>query len=405
MHISNTIVNDTEGQTVAYARQILDETEGKKQDQINRELREALSGIVGETDIERLDFTTSEIGDVIACRKPSFYRVTESGKSVGVMFAMSDSMGHVVTQVLYTNYLLTEDGQIDISLHVDDTLFTYIRRYNTGKGPLEQEAMTWSAWEEREQSDGSGGGSIDTALIAELQKEIQDISTKLDNLESGSTKLSAIINAALRPASGIVSGMCMEIAGGENAVDLSGAAITETFSGDRTPLNPTVDVALAFSTNGGTLGAVTTTDTSISQRLTLPQEVGRVKVTLTATKSGVVKSASESVSQNLRKHFSFLDADPASFTELLYGASHFSDSVACTVTVPASGEGYKHIYIAIPEAMSVSGIIQPDALNAPLVIEQAGEITRTLGDNAFVYKLYKSVDTIDCSKSKRLAIS
>ena len=55
--------------------------------------------------------------------------------------------------------------------------------------------------------------------------------------------------------------------------------------------------------------------------------------------------------------------------------------------------------------MTITRIVQPDALNAPLAITQIGTVNRTVGGNTYSYKLYQSVDEIDASVNKRLTIS
>ena len=107
---------------------------------------------------------------------------------------------------------------------------------------------------------------------------------------------------------------------------------------------------------------------------------------------------------NLRKYFGFSE----NLTEITaLEASHFSNSVACTITIPAnlSGNKYKAIYFAVPAEMTISDVRQPDALNAPLEFIFINEESRLINGISYKYKIYKSRDLIDSTISKRLTIS
>ena len=106
---------------------------------------------------------------------------------------------------------------------------------------------------------------------------------------------------------------------------------------------------------------------------------------------------------NLRKFFGFADETPADVTTL--DVSDFSNSVGCTVTIPANGQGFKHIYFAVPNNMTITRVVQPDALNAPLAITQIGTVERVINGTSYGYKLYQSTDLIDATEPKRLTIS
>ena len=115
-------------------------------------------------------------------------------------------------------------------------------------------------------------------------------------------------------------------------------------------------------------------------------------------------AASVTANMNLRKYFGFSEE----LTDItILGTSHFSNSVACTVTIPAnpSGDKYKAIYFAVPADMAISDIKQPDALNAPLAFKFVNETYRIIDGVSYTYKIYKSTDLIDSTISKRLTIS
>ena len=136
----------------------------------------------------------------------------------------------------------------------------------------------------------------------------------------------------------------------------------------------------------------------------LPSEVGSFTTTFTVEYNGVTKTASVTANMNLRKYFGFSEE----LTDItVLGTSHFSNSVACTVTIPAnpSGDKYKAIYFAVPVDMAISDIKQPDALNAPLAFKFVNETYRIIDGVSYTYKIYKSTDLIDSTISKRLTIS
>ena len=136
---------------------------------------------------------------------------------------------------------------------------------------------------------------------------------------------------------------------------------------------------------------------------TIPSTVGTYTVTYNATKNGTTRVSSANVSVYLRKYFGFSALTPADITAL--GAFHDSPAVNCTITIPANGTGFKYIYFAVPSNMTISSIIQPDSLNAPLAFTQLSNVTITIGGQVYTYKLYRSVDTIDSAVPKRLTIS
>ena len=198
------------------------------------------------------------------------------------------------------------------------------------------------------------------------------------------------------------AGQTLEITGNDNTMTLTGSAQVETYGDEPsqsiTPEEMT-NKRMIVTSSGATLydeGVITTT-------FTLPNVVGQYIATFTVEYKGVSKSVNNSVNVNLRKYFGFAEAEPTDPTAL--DVSHFSNSVGCTVTIPANGTGFKRIYFAVPSAMTINRIVQPDALNAPLTITQVGTINRTIGGTTYTYKLYQSDDLIDSSVSKRLTIS
>ena len=149
---------------------------------------------------------------------------------------------------------------------------------------------------------------------------------------------------------------------------------------------------------------VSSTETEVISSATLPSIVGAFTTQFNVIYNGVNKTVSVITNMNLRKYFGFSE----NLTEITaLEASHFSNSVACTVTIPAnpSGDKYKAIYFAVPAGMTISDVRQPDALNAPLAFKFVNETYRVINGASYAYKIYKSINLIDSTVSKRLTIS
>lgn len=196
-----------------------------------------------------------------------------------------------------------------------------------------------------------------------------------------------------------------EIDGTEHTVTLQSSTYIETF-GDQD------SYAVIPTTDGIVASAGTITRTGNTYTWVLDNTVGSKTATYTAT-YGKQKSASVVVNTNLRKFFEFASAAPQNVTTAWDG-SQFSNSINCTVTIPANynssidSSKFKKIYIAVPSGMSISRVVQPDALNAPLEIANLNNptpLTREIGGTSYDYKLYWSSDLVDSSESKRLTIS
>lgn len=193
----------------------------------------------------------------------------------------------------------------------------------------------------------------------------------------------------------------VEITDTQKVATFTAKAVTETFGDEPTiTLNPD---NYAYSFTNGTFASKS--DTDIIATAVLPTTVGDFTTTFTVSYNKITKSVSVTSNMNLRKYFGFSDTPPTDVTTL--DTSHFSNTVGCTISIPAnsSGEKYKNIYFAIPEGMSISDIKQPDSLNAPITFQSIGIISRIIGNNYYSYKLYKSTDLIDSTVSKRLTIS
>ena len=198
------------------------------------------------------------------------------------------------------------------------------------------------------------------------------------------------------------AGQTLEITGDENTMTLTGSAQIETY-GDEPSQSISSDAMTSKRLTVAYAEALLYDGSVVNTTFTFPNTVGTYTSTFTCTYNGITKYVSSTTNLNLRKYFGFAEEAPTDPTTL--GTSHFSNSVGCTVTIPVNGTGFKHIYFAVPNGMTISRIVQPDALNAPLAITQVGTISRTIGSSTFTYKLYRSTDLIDSSLSKRLTIS
>lgn len=65
---------------------------------------------------------------------------------VGLLDILSDSMRHLVTQVLTTHYLLDSDGALDTDAHMDTEVYQYYRSAKVVGGTLPVEPGEWTAW-------------------------------------------------------------------------------------------------------------------------------------------------------------------------------------------------------------------------------------------------------------------
>lgn len=203
-------------------------------------------------------------------------------------------------------------------------------------------------------------------------------------------------------------GTAVELTNSYTDLNINASASLETFGDEESAIINTKDYVSVITINGTQIES-TINSNNVTATYILPKFIGQFKVEFTCMynnvygKKGVTKSTSSTIYQNARKYFGFSDSDVNDVTSL--PASHFSNSVGCTVTILNQGNGYKHIYLAVPQPMTISRITQPDALNAPLAITKIGTVDRAIDGTTIVYNVYKSVDAIDSSVSKRLTIS
>ena len=73
------------------------------------------------------------------------YSVMQGRYLVGSLFLFSDSMGHVLTQML-ESHCVFEDGILNTSSHTDAKITRYFRSYNLSSPSLEVERDSWTPW-------------------------------------------------------------------------------------------------------------------------------------------------------------------------------------------------------------------------------------------------------------------
>ena len=235
----------------------------------------------------------------------------------------------------------------------------------------------------------------------------QKLEDRLEDNESDAKELHRKAEKLVVYLTNDKSGQTLEITGTPNVMSLSGSANVETYGDEPAdiiaPASMTVkDLSVIFSSASTSVPGSASGNNWVGT-YTIPNVVGTYTAKFDCTYNGIAKNATSVTNVNLRKYFGFAENQPTSPETL--ATDHFSNSVACTVTIPASGTGFKHIYFAVPSGMAITRVVQPDALNAPLAIQQIGTITRTVGGTNYTYKLYQSVDEIDASVNKRLTIS
>ena len=196
----------------------------------------------------------------------------------------------------------------------------------------------------------------------------------------------------------------LEIIGDTKQMNLTGYAQLETY-GDE-PAEPVAFDKMTLkklTISSGSAIIVEKSNWEGTEVFNIPNQVGQYKARFDVTYNNVSKFAETITNMNLRKFFGFADETPADVTTL--DVSDFSNSVGCTVTIPANSQGFKHIYFAVPNNMTITRVVQPDALNAPLAITQIGTVERVINGTSYGYKLYQSTDLIDATEPKRLTIS
>lgn len=115
--------------------------------------------LASEVDVSRLD-ALREAASATA-GTPKAYVVTSAKldgatMAVGWLALLSDSSGHVLTQLLVTHYSLAADGSLDTASHRDDTASAYVRHFNYGSPSLGTAQGAWTPWRPWGRYEGEG---------------------------------------------------------------------------------------------------------------------------------------------------------------------------------------------------------------------------------------------------------
>ncbi|MDE7441686.1 MAG: hypothetical protein K2M69_05950, partial [Muribaculaceae bacterium] len=99
-----------------------------------------------ELDTLGTDGSTTGLRNFIRRNRQTRYRVSDSGVPEGIVEIFSDSMLHVVTEVLTTHNVLDSEGNFS-GAHKCQELHSYYRSYNLGSPYLENSKGSWTAWQ------------------------------------------------------------------------------------------------------------------------------------------------------------------------------------------------------------------------------------------------------------------
>lgn len=76
------------------------------------------------------------------------FRVTRGPSTLGFVDVFSDSMIHVLTEVITTHAIIDDNGRLSEGSHECQNLRTYFRSYNFASPHLTNAKGTWSEWRE-----------------------------------------------------------------------------------------------------------------------------------------------------------------------------------------------------------------------------------------------------------------
>lgn len=123
--------------------------------------------ILNKIDLSAIDFDAQTIAKLALATIPTRYNVIRSNKSVGIMEVFSDNIGHMVTEVFDTHYIVENGALTD--RHSDDKAFRYMRSYHlVAGGTSDIPVGTWGKWKQVYSSDN--------------QKDVDALITGVNNL-------------------------------------------------------------------------------------------------------------------------------------------------------------------------------------------------------------------------------
>lgn len=142
---------------------------------------------VSNDDWSALDFDITTIYKILFKNNhPVRYKIlSKSGDNtflVGYMEVAGDTMGHGLTELLYTNINI-EDGELT-GAHTDEKVYLYKRYFYLGGGTSQTPAGTWSKWEAFYDKDALDETLADTASnIVNINANIKNLNTEMAKRE------------------------------------------------------------------------------------------------------------------------------------------------------------------------------------------------------------------------------
>lgn len=133
----NTLISSRKDGILSYAKYIRDLKSGKNVEEVLEELRQTIRTV----DIDKLD-TLCKYTDGLS-GQPVVYAVIQANRNAGILFLFSDSMSHVVTQII-TTHCLWNNG--NFNAHDDAKIHCYSRSYNINAAHATWDKGTWSEW-------------------------------------------------------------------------------------------------------------------------------------------------------------------------------------------------------------------------------------------------------------------
>lgn len=101
--------------------------------------------VLNTIQLDDIDLDSGTIAKLMLATVPARYTVMSNNKNCGTLDIIGDNMGHMLTQVFETHYIVT-DGELTES-HSDDVVYRYTRSYHhTSGGTSTIPVGTWGDW-------------------------------------------------------------------------------------------------------------------------------------------------------------------------------------------------------------------------------------------------------------------
>lgn len=137
--------------------------------------------VIGNVATNKIDFNDLFLNALAIGKHSTYYNVTMDGYVCGLLLMFSDSMGHIINQIFFTNFILSSLNDKRFSTHKDDETNIYIRRYHLGGSTSSIPVGTWSEW-------GYFGGDMFSIGIKNHSKSIRELEQRVSALEQHVSK-------------------------------------------------------------------------------------------------------------------------------------------------------------------------------------------------------------------------